>query len=95
MTSYVTEVSEMDTEQEIAEVSTAIAAQPNDATLYVKRGKLYASLKRYDAAIADYDTAIALNPNYGRAYTNRANAYTATGRFVEALRDVEKALSLL
>ncbi len=78
-------------EQEIARLTAEVAAQPT-AALYTQRGKLLASLKRYDEAITDYSRAIELDPNHTRAYTGRANAYTATGRFMEALADVNKVL---
>lgn len=49
-----------------------IKADPQNATLYLERGKLLKALDSRKSAMQDYDTAIELNNKYAEAYHSRA-----------------------
>jgi tetratricopeptide (TPR) repeat protein len=55
-------------EQTIAETSAAIAANPNDADAYFRRGWAYFNQKAYDSAIGDLTQAITLEPDNSAFY---------------------------
>ena len=59
----------------IADYTTAIRLDPNDAVAYAKRGNAYGNLGKYNTAISDYTTAIRLDPNDASAYFNRGLLY--------------------
>jgi tetratricopeptide (TPR) repeat protein len=53
----------------------AIALNPKDASFFVSRGAVYASLNEYQKAINDYDQAIALDPKNAEVFVDRGVAY--------------------
>jgi tetratricopeptide (TPR) repeat protein len=57
--------------QAIEDYITAIRLDPNDADLYVGRGKSWAALGRYASALADFDKAIAVDGECADAYAQR------------------------
>lgn len=80
-------------DEEIEELTALLAAQPENAELYLERGELYRQVENWDAALADYERAQKLDPALyvidfarGRLYleTGRApRAKTALDRFLE------------
>jgi predicted Zn-dependent protease len=49
-------------DEQIADLDKRIAAAPNDATLYLRRGELYRIHREWDRAQADYEHALKLDP---------------------------------
>lgn len=80
-------------DKEIAELDRLIADHPG-AQLYNRRGVLYDSIGRIDAAIADFSQAIALDVQFCEAYMNRSIAYDNYGDAQQARADIARALTL-
>ena len=79
----------------IADFTTAIELEPDDAIAYYARGRAYANKDQYDRAIQDYDQAIRLRPDYASAFLNRGNAYFNNKRLYDrAIADYTKAIEL-
>ena len=78
----------------IANFTTAIKFNPNDARVYSNRGSAYATKGELDRAIANLSKAIALNPKYADAYNSRGVAYAKKGDKEQAIADFRKALKI-
>jgi tetratricopeptide (TPR) repeat protein len=78
----------------VSDYKTAVQANPNDASSYVKRGNVYYRSKKHDKAISEYSKAIELDSGYATAYYNRGNAYGSLKQFEKAKKDLLKALEL-
>ena len=83
-----------DYDKAIADYTTAIALNPQDADAYKNRGVAYCWRRDYDKAIADYTTAIALNPQDADAYKNRGVAYRGQKDYDKAIADHTTAIAL-
>jgi tetratricopeptide (TPR) repeat protein len=81
-------------QEAIAELTVAIAQQPDFALAYNARGFGYYLMRDYKNALADLDEAIRLNPNYANAYHNRSLARRATGDRDGAAVDLAKEREL-
>ncbi|WP_455205958.1 tetratricopeptide repeat protein [Kaarinaea lacus] len=62
------------------------------ALRYWERGKQFASLGHYDAAIDDYSKTIRLAPNFVSAYVDRAVAYARLEKYKLAYQDLNLAV---
>ncbi|MEM8503315.1 MAG: tetratricopeptide repeat protein [Cyanobacteria bacterium P01_D01_bin.1] len=71
-----------------------IAYESDNPNVFVNRGLMYSSLRRYDEAMADYNRAIQLNPALDKAYSNRANLYTKRQQWEDAIADYDQAIDL-
>ncbi len=78
----------------IADFTTAIKFNPNDARVYNSRGVAYARKGDKDHAIADFDMAIVRDPKLADAYYNRGVAYYDKGDYDSAIADYTKAIAL-
>lgn len=81
----------------VALLDNAVKINPNDETLYHKRG--LAKLKmhkrtQYDSALEDLNTAIKMNPNLFEAYLDRAAVKIELGQYQDALDDYNKLTEL-
>ncbi|MBM4033166.1 MAG: tetratricopeptide repeat protein [Planctomycetes bacterium] len=85
---------ERDNAGALAEVSTAIALQPNDPLLYVVRGVTHAIQRDYDKALADFNEAIRLNPKSHDAYAMRGLLWIETGDREKPTPEADKAIEL-
>jgi tetratricopeptide (TPR) repeat protein len=72
----------------------AIAINPNDVTLWTKRGDALRSLGKHKEAIASYDKAIAINPNDAEAWFNRGVALGELRRYEEAVGSYDKVIAI-
>ncbi len=79
-------------EQALADCHRAIELNPDDASAYGCRGRIYQETGKYDWAIRDCTRAIELNQEI--AYYDRARAYGSLGRYAEAIKDGEMYLKL-
>ena len=55
----------------IADLSQAIALNPNEAEFYYQRGLILGELSDRQSAVQDFDDAIARDPSHARAYLQR------------------------
>ena len=76
---------------EINEVSQAIVANPNDASLYAQRAAMYYEVDGYDNAIVDLKKAISLDSTQVDYYHLLADSYLDYFRSRLALETMEKA----
>jgi len=77
----------------ISDLTRAIILNKN-AEIFLKRGKLFLSLKEYKKAIRDFSSAIKLKPKYAQAYLNRGWTYNILMKKKEAKHDFNKAAEL-
>jgi tetratricopeptide (TPR) repeat protein len=83
-----------DWDRAIAEYTTALRDDPNNARAYYGRGNAFSNRKDYDTAIADYSQAIRLNPDYTYAYNGRGIAYRNKNDYDRAIADYTQAIRL-
>lgn len=85
-------------QQSLAKLTAEIAAHPNDAALYTRRGELYHSIHNGRAATRDYVRAytlrIASDPKDANLYLGRARDYMRLHERAKANRDFERAIAL-
>jgi tetratricopeptide (TPR) repeat protein len=79
---------------ETADLSRAIAEDPNEPQLYVARGRAYLALREYDRAIADFTQAMDLEPDASEYRLLRVYAYAVKGDYPAALADCEQAIQM-
>lgn len=51
--------------EQLAKVTQQIRTEPNNGSLYLKRGELYRQLRQWQNALSDYDRASRINPLFG------------------------------
>jgi tetratricopeptide (TPR) repeat protein len=83
----------------IADLTVAIALEPENPELYTLRGQMYLYLYEWDSVLADYNAALALAPEYADTYYYRGILYYSilqTGQELrpEALADFQHYLEL-
>ena len=78
----------------IADLSKAIAIDPQDADAYYNRGVAKGDLGDQKGAIADYSKAIAIDPQYADAFNNRCNAKNILGDKKGAIADCSQAIAI-
>ena len=86
------QVSEID--REIADLTKAIALNPEDAWAIFFRGTDYETKGEFNRAIADYDKLVALKPNNANMYIVRGLAYADWGEDDRAIADFHRALEI-
>lgn len=73
----------------------AIQNDPENAQLYVERGKAYEGLREYDLAIQDFNTAMKLNPQDSYFYYYLSyRQYEHLGELEKALEDMKQCINL-
>lgn len=78
--------------QAIADMSSAIQLEPNNAKFLNTRGYFLLLSKQYDRADSDFSDAIGLDLEYVQPYNNRGLVAVAQGKFDVALKDFDNAL---
>lgn len=78
----------------IADYTTALNIDPNNAGFLEDRGNLYRQLKDYPSAISDLSRAIQCQPTRSSAYRSRGQAYLENGQQTNADADFSTATSL-
>ena len=79
----------------IADLTTLIQQQPDNAEYFQKRGGYYIQAKDPQRAILDFNRAIALDSQLASAYQERGLAYQTLQQFGAAQQDFSKAIALL
>jgi tetratricopeptide (TPR) repeat protein len=82
---------EGDYDMAIAHYNRAITLDPDNSTLYLKRGKSHYRKDDYGKALADYNVAVKLAPD-AVAYYSRGIIYCRTHKYKEAISDFSNAL---
>jgi tetratricopeptide (TPR) repeat protein/tRNA A-37 threonylcarbamoyl transferase component Bud32 len=78
----------------VADYSTAIHLNPDDAIAYYRRGNTQYVLGDKKAALADYNQAIRIDPDYADAYAGRGSTKSDLGDKQGGLTDFNKAIQL-
>ena len=81
-----------DAEQALACFDEALAAEPINPDLFLKKGTALEALRRMPEAIEIYDRAIATDPSMTVAYLYKGGALNRLQRFTEAMECYEQAL---
>lgn len=74
-----------ETEKALAECEKAIRKNPDDPSVYNKRGVVFAELKRYEEAVESFKKAIGLDRGYVEAYYHMGITLHEMGRYEEAI----------
>jgi tetratricopeptide (TPR) repeat protein len=77
----------------ISDYNQAIALDPNNASAYVSRAKVFLRKGAVNQAISDYTQAIVLDPKNATAYVNRGVAYAKKGGLDQAISDFSQAIA--
>lgn len=72
----------------IDKYSAALASDPKDVALLIKRGDLYFNTRQFELAIADYSDAIDLDSHADKAYFGRGMALGRYGQIREGIKDL-------
>jgi tetratricopeptide (TPR) repeat protein len=79
-------------DEEIHELTALIAAQPENAELYLERGELYRQVENWQAALSDYDRAQKLDPALHVIDFARGRLYLETGKASQARTALDRFL---
>jgi tetratricopeptide (TPR) repeat protein len=83
-----------DTSAALADISKALALDPNSAEVYCSRGFMHFYASRFTDAHRDFEKALSINPNCTGAYYGRGAAYTIEGKYAEAIAAFNNVLEL-
>jgi len=78
----------------IADLNSAIGADPRFARAYFDLGNLFVDLDKYEESIMYFTRAIEVDSAYAEAYFNRANTQQRHGKYDQAILDYDQALQL-
>ncbi|MCU1312077.1 MAG: repeat protein [Candidatus Angelobacter sp.] len=79
----------------VADIESAIKADPTYGFAYIALGATYNNLSRFDDAIRTLDRGVSFSPNAWQGYFEMAKARLGKGEFQSALRQLDKAQSLV
>jgi len=75
-------------EARIAELSQKIVARPDDAALYLERGKAYLLLQQMEDAVDDFTSALNMDDSLDSGFFGRGMALGRLGRLEEGISDL-------
>jgi len=81
-------------EKAIMDFNKALSLDPNNAKIYLQRGRAYSDKGDNDKAISDFNQALRLAPNDIVAYCFRALVYRQNSDYDRAIEDYTQALRL-
>lgn len=79
-------------DEELKSVSESIKADPDNYSLYYRRGKIYYDHYEYKKAIGDFNNAISLKPDYIDALLYRGLSYSFIENYEKAMDDFNTIL---
>ena len=79
-------------DETLAECNKAIEADPDNATLYVNRGRVWLAKHDADRALDDFNEAVRLDVNLANAYAARAVAWMKKDELDKAMSDLDEAV---
>ena len=88
------ENAKLGSDKELVDANRVVELDPNNAEVYLTRGRVYLQLGKYAEAISDYSRAIELNPNDAGAYRVRGNLYDLLGQCDAAISDLSRVIEL-
>lgn len=80
-------------DEQIGELTHRIQHQPNDATLYLRRGELHRIRREWDAAVSDYETARRIDPEMASVDLCLGRLLLETDRPAQARAALDRFLS--
>jgi tetratricopeptide (TPR) repeat protein len=80
--------------QVIADYSSSLALQPDDADAFHLRGQAYEQLGQSERALEDYQRAIAINPQLSDTYIQRGFTFAIMGNFRQSIDNFTEAIRL-
>lgn len=80
-------------EARIADLGRRIAAAPDEASLYLERGRAHLVLLRMEEAVADFTRALKLNDDLDAAYFGRGMALGRLGRLEDGIADLTQFIN--
>ena len=83
-----------DLEGAVEAFSLAISKNPNEPSIYFRRGDVKMAMKDYHGAIEDYTQSIAFGPNFSVAFKNRGDAKFKLGHYLDAVTDYDNAIKI-
>ena len=83
-----------DSDRLMAALDAAIKRNPNDASLYFRRGREHFAREDDSRAISDLDSVIRLTPDYAQAYLIRGIVYGYTGQYDQVVADMGELIRL-
>jgi tetratricopeptide (TPR) repeat protein len=81
-------------EEAVGLFTEAIAASPQSAEAYNRRGQAYAALNRADEAVKDMAEAIRLEPGERNHLLDSARVYDTLNRFDDAVKECTRAITI-
>lgn len=75
---------------QVERLSTQIAAQPEEVSLYSRRGDAWFFLGEFDKALADYEQTVRLQPTLDDSHWRRGIAYFYAGKYRKAAGQFER-----
>jgi tetratricopeptide (TPR) repeat protein len=81
--------------ERLKDMNKRIAADPNNADLYIKRGELHRLHRNWDAALADYHYATERDPDSSVILFVRGRMFFEAGRWSEAKMDLDRLLRVV
>lgn len=78
----------------LADLNQALELNPNYIDIFVKRGKVYEHLDKFDNALADYNKAVSIDGKYFDAFLARALLYKHLQNSSKSLQDFNSAIEL-
>lgn len=79
-------------ERQVATYTQQIKKTPDRAELYIRRGKAYFKLHKFDRAVADFTEALRRDPHADEAYFGRGLASARDGFVEDGIRDLSTYL---
>ncbi len=76
------------TRAELDDLSLQIAKNPHAVDLLLRRGKIYLTLERFDAAVRDFDRVLAIDDRRDAAYFGRGIALGRLGQLERGIADL-------
>lgn len=83
-----------DLEGAIEAFDQAVEKNPNDPSIYFRRGDVKMAMREYLSAIEDYTRSVEIGPNFSVAYKNRGDAKFRLRLYSEAIEDYTKAIEI-
>lgn len=77
----------------LVDYNSAIQLEPNIASAYNGRGRIYHFQNQFDAAILDFTRAIEIEPSDATYYCNRGTSYNRTNKYEIAITDLTEAVN--
>src|SRR5215216_528229 len=80
--------------QAIADYSSSLEIQPDDASVLHLRGVAYEQIEQFDRALEDYQRAIAIDPQLSDVYINRGVTFGNAGNLRQSIASFTESIRL-